>query len=183
MDRWLEVEIEGCDAVWRVVRASLEEAIHAPFMLEIIAYALDEGGARHDVAPADLIGKSARATWAIDEGGEREAEGLVERAEAMDTAYRLVVAPRVAVLADAVDYQVFVDRDALDITRAVLSKHGLSVTGNVTRTLPKRAQCVQTFESDLGFVSRILAEEGIAWTVSGRTPSPSPTTRRRGATA
>lgn len=33
----------------------------------------------------------------------------------------------------------------------------------VARTLEKRAQCVCAFEARLDFVSRILAEEGIAW--------------------
>ena len=61
------------------------------------------------------------------------------------------------------DHRVFLDLDAATIAERVLSEHGITVKRRLARTLPKRAQCVQAFESDLAFVSRILAEEGILW--------------------
>ena len=96
-------------------------------------------------------------------GGDRERRiaGVIDRVEAAFSAHRLVIVPRLAALADAVDHQVFLDQDAVAIALAVLGEHGVEAESRVTRKLPKRPQCVQAFESDLEFVRRILAEEGV----------------------
>jgi type VI secretion system secreted protein VgrG len=44
---------------------------------------------------------------------------------------------------------------------AVLAPHGVQRRWELTRGLPKRAYCVQYHETDLAFVLRMLAEEGI----------------------
>ena len=77
---------------------------------------------------------------------------------------RLTIVPAPSpLLAEAVDHQVFTDLTALDIIERVLTEHGIKTVKRVRRSLPKRAQCVQAFESDLAFISRLCAEEGIVW--------------------
>ena len=77
----------------------------------------------------------------------------------------------VAPLDDGSDYRVFVDRSALDVARAVLSEHGLELEVRAQRQAPRRAQWVQSFESDLDFCTRVLAEEGMCWFLRPDRPS------------
>lgn len=157
------LEIDG--APWLVHDVRGREAVGEPFSFEVVARAEDDAAAE--------IGAEARLAWPTEEGVARTVTAIVdaveERAGAGDdrrssrgaTVIRLV--PRLAALADNLDHAVFLDEDALDIAASVLGAHGVRLERRCERPLPRRAQCVQAFESDLAFVTRILADEGILW--------------------
>ena len=145
------------------------EGMHAPGAVEVAAEAVDGSAAPLAVDIEALIGRTAHVALALGDGGERTVHGVVEDVEQHYGELRLVVAPRIAPLGDATDHRVFLKQDAVAIAREVLQEHGIDVAVRVTRTLPERGQCVQAFENDLAFVSRILAEEGIAWFVEHAT--------------
>ena len=152
--------IDGFAAPWRVVLLAGRERVHEPFSFELTCER------PRDAVPLALdtfLARPARLSWPTGEGGERVVSGFLDAAEAVHDGYRFTLAPHVAELADEIDHRVFLGKDAATIAEEVLSAHHLRVERRLTRALPARAQCVQHFESALGFVSRILADEGIAW--------------------
>lgn len=88
-----------------------------------------------------------------------------------DGRIRLELVSPAAVLADSCDHRVFVEQDAVEIVTEVLARHSLRPEVRMQRKLQKRAQCAQSFESDLAFVQRLLAEEGINWHGSDADPA------------
>jgi type VI secretion system secreted protein VgrG len=153
--------IDGFEAPWRVVLLAGRERIHAPFSFELTCEKPSRDAA--PVALDTLVGRPARLSWPTGDGSERVVSGFVDAAEAVDQGYRFTLVPLVAELTDVIDHRVFLGRDAAAIAEEVLSARHLRVERRLTRALPARAQCVQHFESALGFLSRILADEGIAW--------------------
>jgi type VI secretion system secreted protein VgrG len=155
------LSIEGADAPWRVLLLAGREHIHEPFSFELTCEA--PGSGLPAAALDALLGQVARLSWPTGDGGERVAAGIVDSAEAIDGGHRVVIVPRIAELADVIDHKVFLGKDAATIAEEVLASRHLHAERRLTRVLSPRAQCVQHFESALGFLSRILAEEGIAW--------------------
>ncbi len=154
-----KLSIDGLAAPWDVLRLDGRERIHHPFSFEATC------GREADESPLDLealLGRRALLAWTTDDG-ERRVAGVVRRAEAVHNGYRVTLVARVAELGEGVDHRVFLGLDAAAIAEEVLGARGLRVERRLSRPLPARAQCVQLFESGLGFVSRLLAEEGIAW--------------------
>jgi type VI secretion system secreted protein VgrG len=96
-------------------------------------------------------------------GTERVFSGLVDRVVDREARSEITVTSRVAPLDDGSDYRVFVDESAPGVARAVLFAHGLEMEVRARREPPRRAQWVQSFESDLDFCTRVLAEEGMCW--------------------
>jgi type VI secretion system secreted protein VgrG len=162
-ERVVRIAVEGVAARLEVGWARGVERLHEPFAIEVSVCARDSVGAPVSVDLDALLGCKATVGIALGDGGERNVHGVVDDVEQGYAELRLTVVPRVAPLRDAVDYRVFLSKDAVAIARDVLQEHGIDVATRAARSLPERAQCVQAFESDLAFVSRILAEEGITW--------------------
>lgn len=160
--RFFELEIDGAPCVWRTGRVDGRERLDGLWTFRVRAEPTEGGVRATDVEPEALITKTARLRWPLEFAGERVIEGIVDEVRREAEHYEITIVPRVALLADAVDYRVFVDQDAVSIAKTVLGDHGIEMEARVARSLPKRAQCVQSFESDLAFVGRILAEEGAA---------------------
>ncbi|EYF08509.1 type VI secretion system Vgr family protein [Chondromyces apiculatus] len=158
-----DLQIEGADATWRVLRVARRERIHAPFSFELACAAEDGDGAPAEIDETVLVSAKATLTIALPEGTERTIVGIVDALECLGDDVVLTLVPSIALLEDTVDYQVFVDQDALQIIEAVLGERGITTDRRVVRALAKRSQCVQAFESVLAFVSRLCAEEGITW--------------------
>ncbi len=155
------LEIEGVSEPLRVTRLAGEEHIHAPFRLELTVLARPHGEAQVDLDPEHILGAAALVT--LQGAPPRPVRGVVAEVHAAAGGYRIVVVPSVATLADVVDYRVFLDQDAVTITKTLLSERGIDVEERLSRTPDVRSQCVQAWESSLDFLSRILAEEGISW--------------------
>lgn len=152
------LDITGCSARLYVVRFEGTERVHGPHALEVTVR-VDEGTV---LDPEALLGAAASAELA-HESYPRVIRGVVDAVEETATGYCLTIASRLTALGDTADHRVFLDVDAATIAESVLREHGITVDKRLTRTLPLRAQCVQAFESDLAFVSRVLADEGILW--------------------
>jgi type VI secretion system secreted protein VgrG len=165
LDRMARITLDDFSGRLRVGRVRCLDRLHEPFAVQVSAQAVDETHAPVPVDLEALLGCAAEVALALGDGNERGVYGVVEDVEQRYGELRLTLVPRIAPLVDAVDHQVFLQKDAVAIARDVLQEHGVDVAVRVSRTLPVRAQCVQAFESDLAFVSRILAEEGIAWFV------------------
>ncbi|APR87918.1 Putative vgr related protein [Minicystis rosea] len=152
--------IGGFETPWRAVALAGEERIHAPWSFDVTCTPPDHA------APVDvgaLLARPARFGLPTGDDNERLVSGFIDRVVAVHHGYRFTVVPYVAELGDVVDHHVFLGKDAVTIAEEVLATRHLRVERRLTRDIAARAQCVQHAETSLAFVSRILAEEGIAW--------------------
>lgn len=162
LDAAYDLTLDKVQDLLRVTRVRGEERMHAPARFEAV-FQIDDP----DAAPLDLdaqIGKSATLRMTGGDA-ERLVVGVVEQIVATARGYRVVIAPRVAALEDSVDYRVFLEKTAVEIVEQLCGEHGVDLEKRLLREPPKRAQCVQAWETTLAFIGRILAEEGIAWHV------------------
>lgn len=157
----VSLEIEGVSDPLRVTRLRGEERLHAPFRFELRVLARPHGEGALSLDADQLLGAAARVQLADEP--PRLLAGVVEQVEAEEEGYRIIVVPEIAVLSDVIDYRVFLDQDAVDIAKTLLSERGLEVEERLSARPEKRPQTVLAWEPVLDFVSRLLAEEGIVW--------------------
>ncbi|MGF1468185.1 MAG: type VI secretion system Vgr family protein [Sandaracinaceae bacterium] len=161
-------EVEGDDHAWTVLHAVLREGLETGYEARLRVSTADP-----DLdAAAALLGRDA--TLRLTRGARcREVPGIVagvtERgAHGHDGAeLELALVPALALLAHAVGSGVAQDRTVPDLLRDVLAEHLAPYRRTVDLdrldpdAYPPREQCVRYRESVLGFVRRLLEEEGI----------------------
>lgn len=156
-------ELDGSEL--RVVAVRLDEALSAIPTLQVEC---TEG---EDTPQAeDIIGKPAKLQLKrTDDSQERAFSGIVVEADRVIDAngkYRLqlLVAPKVWKLSRRSDCQLFQDLNVPDIVQKALTEAGVSgadMAFMLNGSYPPRKHTVQYRESDLDFILRLLAEEGI----------------------
>jgi type VI secretion system secreted protein VgrG len=77
--------------------------------------------------------------------------------------YQLEMVPRMALLEHSSHNRIFENIPAVDIVRQLLAECGEQVESGNLQTCPRREICTQYAETDLQFVHRLLAEEGISY--------------------
>lgn len=151
------------DTSLRVAAFTGREQVSRPFRLHVIATA--RGG---DVAFAQgLLG--ARATFVIhqSEAIARRIHGAVASAsfgtviEGGERVIELTILPRLYRLGRRRARRIFQEVTTIEIAEAILGEHGLPLRSLVSRELLRRAYCVQYDETDLEFLTRLFAEDGI----------------------
>lgn len=167
LEDFVTFTIDGVSSSLRVATVSGTERIGKPFRFVITFDVADAAGTWAAIDPKAALTQKGELSWTLPDGSARSVKGVVDRVEAAGRFWRVSLMSPLGVLADAVEQRVLVDQDAIAIATAVLAEHGLSVDARTVRTPSKRPQCVQAFESDLAFVTRILAEEGIVLYVLG----------------
>mgnify|MGYP001355599754 CR=1 FL=1 len=125
----------------------------------------------------ELIGQPIEIALLLPEGGSRLLTGLVTAARHQGTdggfaSYRLTVEPALATLAHRRNSRVFQDQSVPRIVQTILDEHlagnpaftaSFAVSDRLTRDYPARSYTLQYRESDLAFIERLLAEEGISY--------------------
>lgn len=158
----IELSIAGhaLDASAVQGRAALSE----PFEMHVRAFA------REDAATCvDLLGATAVLT--IHDAFERSliVHGIVaavDRSVSFEglTHFDLTIGPATLPLSMGRNCRVFQEMSAVDIVKKVLESAGVAASDtkwSLSGSYPKRAYCAQYRETDLAFVARLLAEEGI----------------------
>ncbi|MCM2329792.1 MAG: type VI secretion system tip protein VgrG [Pseudomonas sagittaria] len=158
-----QLRIDGLEHDLQVLAFDGREAISQPwrFDLELISE-------RPDLDLEALLNRPAFLAFAADGAG---VHGLVQRIAQGDsgqrlTRYRLSLVPRLAYLAQRSNQRIFQHLTVPQIVGRVLAEHGI-LEGDGYRfqlgptVYPSRDYCVQYAESDLHFVQRLCAEEGI----------------------
>jgi type VI secretion system secreted protein VgrG len=153
--------IEGVDAEIHVHGGTITEAIGAALLAELTVSGVADGEPAL-LGPLDPVGHAATLTLHLD-GKDRVYALRVDAVEDLSGQSSLRLVSPVAWLADTCDYRVFVDQSATDIVTTVLGEHDLRLDLRARRAAPKRAHCVQHFESDVDFCARLFAEEGMSW--------------------
>jgi len=153
--------------VWRVVTLHAREALSELYAL-VLELACDDLSAD----PDELLGDTCEVSL-VRETHERKWNGLVHRVERRGVAQghlicRAHIAPALYGLSKRVDSFIFQDMTVPQIVAIVLAE-GLSRYGRevdlagLTATYPTREYCAQYRETDLEFVLRLLADEGITF--------------------
>ncbi|UXY16960.1 type VI secretion system tip protein VgrG [Chitiniphilus purpureus] len=159
-----------------------EEALSQPYR-----YRVECLSPSVDLELKSLLGLPAQLALLTADGAEVVRCGVVTRAEALPSnggfaRYALTLEPPLALLAHRRTSRVFQDMTVPDIVKAVLDEHlaanpvfgaPFAVRFDLKAEYAPRSYCLQYRESDLAFVSRILAEEGLAYTFvheAGDTP-------------
>jgi len=156
---WLEGEEQ---AEYRLTAFQVEEALFSLTKIEVLLNL-----SASSLGSADRLGKHASLSI--------KAEGLVvptcfsgfiaeatEFFEAGNVITRLVLLPELARLEQEPRYRVFQDLNVPDIVETILCEHGITnALWQLEGAFAPRSFCMQYGESDLAFIHRILAEEGI----------------------
>lgn len=125
-----------------------------------------------DRAVADLrtfISQECSFTINGIKGEKKTIFGIITEIYFRDTAgdrslVELVVEPELAKASYGSQRKIYQDKSAVEIVEAVLSESGITLDkSKLTGSLSKREYCVQYDESDLNFVKRLMASEGIGY--------------------
>ena len=120
-----------------------------------------------DLAP--LIGEEVTLRLTQGDGSPRTWHGYVMQAAALGAdgglaRYRLSLEPWLALLGHRRDSFIFQDATALEVIEEVFKDYPQAQwRAEVTESLRKRSLCTQYRETDLDFVLRLLAEEGLSF--------------------
>ena len=160
------------DGVLLPQRAVGDEALSQSYRLEVHCLSPDI-----HLELKDLIGQSLELGLLLPEGGHRLFCGLVTRARQAGADggfahYVLTVEPALATLALRRNSRVFQDLTVPQIVAALLDEHrannpvfqqSFAHRTDLGLDYPVRSYCLQHRESDLAFIERLLAEEGISY--------------------
>lgn len=161
-ERWITIESPLGADVLVATEVDGVEGVSRLFEFNVTALSSSQ-----TIKPADLLGKGVTLSMARPGGTRRYVNGIVVSfAGGMVTRsdyrlFRLTVAPTLWTLGRTSDYKVFQDKTAVDIVTAILREHTVPFEEKLSGTYPRREFCIQFGETDLAFVERLLAEEGI----------------------
>jgi type VI secretion system secreted protein VgrG len=115
---------------------------------------------------ADVLGQEALLRMERPTGQARLVHGEATRLELREVAagqprYRVTLGPRLHRLARAERSRVYQGKTVPEIAQQVLSEHGADARSSLSGAYLKREYVIQHRETDLGFVSRLLEDEGI----------------------
>ena len=173
-----DIKVSGTPTVFRVVGFECDEMLSKLFTINItIACRADSS-----INPADMIDKMVDlsihhkydqliASGVYDLPGipvpVRYFNGVIESVEHLSTGnewsmFQISVMPTLHRLRHTSDCRIFQKDSVVDIVKKVFGDHGIKdFIFNVKDPHQKRDYCVQYNETHLGFIQRLLAEEGI----------------------
>ena len=171
--RLYRLDAEGELAGLQVESFVLEEALSQPWRLELSVLSEDV-----DLDLDAMLAEPVALITVLADGSEHRRAGRVFQAQAEDSdggfaRYRLIVQPWLGFLGQTVRSRVWQEHNITDIVDEVLG--GYATYGSwrwspcVGQLLAEadqggvRSYCVQYRESDLDFIARLLAEEGIGY--------------------
>lgn len=156
------LELAGIDPAALRVRAF--RGVEA--MSRVYSYVVDLRTDESLVLGAELLGE--RASLRVPGGGyEKTVRGIVTRVRALGASahtgrrYELRISPRVWLLSQRHGTRIFQDKTVPEIVAEIFAERQIASEDRLTRRYPRRTYCVQYDETDLAFVERLLAEEGI----------------------
>jgi len=156
------LSIEGVEHDFKVLQFRGREAISQPYRFE-----LEVVSERSDIDLQSLLHQSAFLAFTTDGAGIHGQLHSVAQGQSGKrlTRYRLVLVPRLAYLAHRTNQQIHQHLSVPQIVAQVLEANGIQADGYRFQLgptqYPEREYCVQYDETDLHFIQRLCAEEGI----------------------
>ena len=161
-DRWITLETPLGENVFVATEARGTEGISRLFEFTVSALS-----PRQSIVPADLLGKSVTLSLARPGGQRRYVNGIVTSFSAGaftrndHRLYTLAVSPGLWILQRTSDYKVFQEKTVVDIAESLLSESRVTFEKKLSKSYETCEYRVQFGETNLDFLQRILAEEGI----------------------
>jgi type VI secretion system secreted protein VgrG len=161
--RLLQVDTALPQATFVAEQARIVDAVNAPFEIEVTVLATSA----HFELQA-LLGEQITLRLLQPDGAYRPFHGYVLQAAQLGAdgglaRYRLVMRPWLSFLASRHDSFMFQDKTAIEIVEDVFRDYReANWRVEVSEPLRKRSTCSQYRETDLAFVQRLLAEEGLS---------------------
>ena len=165
---------------------SLREALDQPWTLELSVLSLDAS-----LDTSALLAEKVTLQCVLADGSLSPRTGIVFAASSEESdggfaRYRLTLRPWIALLAHSRRSQVWQEQTTTQIVESVFSRYSAhaqwrwadDVSGHLAQSPwagsgERRSYTVQYRETDLAFVSRLLAEEGLGWRVEEDEKAPS----------
>ncbi len=118
------------------------------------------------IDPKALLGQTATVEVEMDGGGQRFIDGIVTRfgmqgQDFSKYSYRLLLRPWFWLATRKTNFKIFQFKTVPDIIDEVLSTYGYPFKKKLSRAYRSWDYCVQYFESDHNFLSRLCEHEGI----------------------
>lgn len=133
----------------------------------LFEFQIDVISENHEIDPNKIVGRSA--TVAIKNDQNRKFNGYIKsftfgeiKADSVRQ-YRMVMVPWLWFLTQTNDHRIFQEKNTKEIVTQIFSDLGLTDFDFRAAGGAKREYCVQHNESDFNFISRLLAEDGIAY--------------------
>ncbi len=149
----------------RVVSFRGREELSRPYRWDVVC---EVEGIDFDALEVELLGQSACLDFTLANSAPRIVHGVISSLRRDDAStdglsrrIKLRLSPRLALLSRNRVSRIFQDTSVPEIVREVLGEAGIPVEMRLTRRCPPRVYCVQYQESDLEFVTRLLAEDGV----------------------
>ena len=153
------------DAQFEVIDFKLKEWLSRPFRLKLTLSSHDP-----EIDFSGLLDSRALFTLWRGETAVRHVHGLISSITAGDrgfrrTRYTVVVEPHISRLGLSSNWRIFQSRTAPQIIDQVLAEHQVFDREQIiTNAHEPREYCVQAGETDLAFIARLAAEEGLLYT-------------------
>lgn len=148
------------------------EGLHAVGLREVIVLSLDAG-----VPLKSLVGQRATLKATLSDGGSAGFSGLVNEAAKLGSEggfarYRLRIVPWIWLLSQSRNSRVWQDKTVIEIVEDVFAEYAPHAAWTWSdeaapfmQAVQPRSYTIQYRESNLEFVSRLLAAEGLSWRV------------------
>jgi type VI secretion system secreted protein VgrG len=157
-----EVGAHGVDD-FLVLGFEVEEELSRPFSAEVTVAPKPDV----DIDPQALVGQNALLTIHLAEG-HRFINGVVSRVKNWQQGrgeharqFRLLIVPRFWALSQNQRSRIFQGLSVPALVKKLLDAGNVESRLNLSGTYKPRGYCVQYGESDLGFICRLLEDEGI----------------------
>ncbi len=140
------------------------EAVNELFVFDVDALSVST-----DLDLSLFIGEELTIALLQPDGSRRAWHGMCTQASWLGAdggvaRYRLRLEPALAMLAYRRDSYIFQDKNVQEIVTELLSDYPqLRFEFDITQELGQREICTQYRESDLDFLTRLLASEGLSW--------------------
>lgn len=130
---------------------------------ELFRFEIDAVGASNALAPDDYLGEELGVTLLLADGSQRAWHGICTHCAWLGAArYRLRLEPALALLRLRRDSHIFQQMDTRAIVGELLADYPqVRYAFDLAQPLPTRAICTQYRETDLDFLVRLLAAEGL----------------------
>jgi type VI secretion system secreted protein VgrG len=149
----------------RVASFHGRERLSKPFDLRVTV--TFTGGEDQGVFVAAVLGQPAWLRFELDDAtrsiGGIVADVTLAGSSTHGTSYQLRLVPTAWRMSRRKNTRIFQDVDVIRIIELILGEHRVAYQIKTSRKYPLRAYCVQYGETDLAFMIRLLAEEGVAF--------------------
>ena len=167
-NRMLSIETDAGTDVLLLDHLAGVEQLSRPFHFEVTLLSERAENNPQKVDGRKLLGTSATITIGLAAGTERYINGLIRRfaegeRDGQFVRYRAEIVPAITLMELSSHCRIFQNVSAREVIESVLDEYSAVEyeSGGLSGTYTKRDYCTQYRETDLGFISRLMEEEGM----------------------